>query len=116
MILVVIYLISIYLVDTLLAGIAFYALKVRFNWNIPPRLCFWVLLAIFAILDTYIIPFFYLLDVTITIGNEEIAAATGIKPDTPVLEFFDSGFFEFLVWSIQAFLAALAGDRLMMKK
>jgi hypothetical protein len=108
-------LILIYLVDTVLVGLAFYSLRQRFNWQISPKLCFVVLIFIFAILDNYFVPMIYILDASITIRNEEIAKVFNITPNYPVMSLFDPGLFDFVIWSVQSFVAGIIGEIFMRK-
>lgn len=116
MIIFILNLILIYIVDTVLVGLAFYSLRQRFNWKISPKLCFIVLIFIFAILDNYFVPMIYVLDATITIRNEEFAKVFNIAPDYPIMRLFDPGLFDFIIWSVQSFIAGLIGERIFMRK
>ena len=63
----------IYLVDTFLIGVTYQSLKIRFRWNISPKKSFVILFFAFAILENYMLPLLFALDLRITIGNETIA-------------------------------------------
>ena len=102
----------IYLIDTILVGTAFYALKVRFKWAISPKLCFAILVILFALLQNAMLPMMYVLDVTFSIGNEEIAKAIEVMPDEPVINLFEFGLFELIMWGIQALMAGYIGNKL----
>lgn len=116
MIIIVVSLISLYVVDTILVGLSFYSLRQRFNWRISPKLCFVVLIFIFAVLDYYFVPMIYVADATITIRNEEIAKVLDITPNYPIMRLFDPGLFDFIIWSVQSFVAGLIGERIFMRK
>lgn len=101
----------IYLIETILVGVAFYALKVRFKWAISPKLCFVILVILFALLENAFLPMSYVLDVTFTIGNEEIAKAFEFMPDEPLINLFEFGLFEWVMWGIRALLAGYIGNK-----
>lgn len=109
-------LILIYIVDTVLVGLSFYSLRQRFNWKISPKLCFVILIFIFAILDNYFIPMIFILDATITIRNDVIAKAFGITPNFPIMNLFDPGLFDFIIWCGQSFVAAFIGEKTFTRK
>ena len=102
----------IYLIETILVGVAFYALKVRFKWAISPKLCFAMLVILFALLENAMLPMMYVLDVTFTIGNEEIAKAFEVMPDEPVINLFEFGLFAWIMWGVRALIAGYIGNKL----
>ena len=108
-------LILIFAVDILLVGISFYALRKRFNWNLAPKMCFVILIVIFALLENYIVPMIFVLDATITIRNAEITKLFDISPNYPLINLFSLGFFDFIIWSVQEFVAGIIGERLFHK-
>ncbi len=116
MIIFILSLFFILVVDTFLIGIAFYALKDRYDWKISPKLTLFILFIIFALFENYALPIIYILDATVTIGNQEISSALDISPNMPLIELFELGFFEFSIWLIQAFFAVLIGEKLIKKK
>ncbi len=116
MIIFILSIILLYVTDILLIGIAFAALKDKYNWNLSPKKYFFLLFAIFALYDSLIIPMFLVLDATLTVRNEAIVQAFDLDPNFPLVELFDLGMYEFITWLIQAFLAGLIGDKLLNKK
>lgn len=74
------------------------------------------LFLIFAFLENYILPLLIVLDVSFTVGNPEIAELFDLKPNEPVLKLFGFGLYEMITWLIQSALAALIGDKIIMKK
>ena len=106
----------IFLVDTVLVGLAFFALKNRFNWNLSPKLSFVILFVIFGLFENYLLPMCYVLDARLTIGNEQVAEFLDFPPDYPVMDLFGLGLFQFITWSLQAFFAGLIGEKLLKKK
>jgi len=116
MVVVVSTLILIYLIDTFLVGVTFFALKERFQWSISKRMSLFILFVVFVFLEYYILPMVVVLDVTFTVGNPDIAGPLGLKPDEPFAGLFDFGFFEVLVMVSQALLAALVGEKMLMRK
>ena len=116
MIILILNMILVFVVDTLLVGIAFISLREKFNWKLSSKTCFFVLILIFALYDSYMTPMFLLLDATITIRNEAIIKAFDISPTFPLVELFDLNLFDFVVWCLQAFFAGLIGERLIAKK
>ena len=100
------------LIYSVLVGIAFYALKMRFNWAISPKQCFVILVILFALLENVELPMFMFLDITFTIGNEEVARMLEIMPDEPVINLYGLSLLNLVVWSIQALIAGYVGDKL----
>lgn len=58
----------------------------------------------------------YVLDATITIRNQEIATAFNVTPDYPITNLFDPGLFDFIIWSVQAFMAGIVGEKIFLRK
>jgi hypothetical protein len=116
MIIIFLSVILIYLIDTFLVGITFYSLKNRFQWHISNRMTLLVLFLIFAFLENYILPLLIVLDVSFTVGNSEIAELFDLKFNEPALELFGFGLYEIITCLIQSVLAALIGEKIIMKK
>ena len=116
MIIIILTIILLYAVDTLLISIAFFALKDKFKWNLSPKKCFFILIALFIFNDSFVIPMLLTLDAEIKIGNESIIKAFDLSPTVPLIEIFDIGILEFVLWCLQAFFAGLIGERLFTKK
>ena len=106
----------IYAVDIFMVGITFQALVKRYQWKITPRKSFIFLFFIFAVLENYLWPLAYSVDITITVRNEAIASLFEIPPDYPFINFFGFDFFEFFTWAIQAALAGLIGKKILENK
>ena len=102
-----------YAVDIFLVGVTFQAISNKYEWNISPKKSFVILFFIFAILENYLWPLVYSLDVTITVRNESIASLLEIPPDYPVMNFFEPGLFEFFTWAVQAALAGFIGTKIL---
>ena len=108
--------ILIYAIDTFLVGISFYALKNRFHWRISTQMNLVILFLIFALLENYILPLLIVLDVSYTVGNPEIVEFFDLKPNEPALELFGFGIFAIITWLIQSVLAAVIGEKIIIKK
>lgn len=108
--------IFLYAIDTILVGISFQALKMRFGWNFSNRQNLVILFLIFFIVDTYLFPMFWALDITYTINNQVVANFLDVKPNEKLTDLFDIGLFEFICWSIQALIAGYIGERLLANK
>ena len=102
----------IFLIDSLLVGISFYALKVRFKWIISPKLCFVILLLLIIIFENSLLPILYVADVTFTIGNESIAKRMGIMPNEPAVNLFQFGLGDWILWCFQALIGGYVGSKL----
>jgi hypothetical protein len=113
---VVISIILFYVVDTFLIGVTYHALKIRFRWNISAKKSFLILFIAFAILDNYILPFLFALDLRFTIGNETIAKFIDTHGTIHALELFDPGIFDFFVYISQALLAGIIGPKILNEK
>jgi len=102
----------IFLIDAVLVGISFYALKARFKWDISPKLCFLILLLLFILLENSLLPILYVADVTITVGNESIATRMGIMPNEPAVNLFQFGLGDWILWCIEALIGGYVGSKL----
>jgi len=89
-----------------LIGIAYYSVKRHFGWNFTPKKDLIILVIIFAIFDNFDWPMLFYLDVTITIGNKEIADFLDLPPGSPIASIFDPGWFDFFMYLVQAVLAS----------
>ena len=105
-----------YLADTLLVGIAYQALKMRFGWNFSIRRNLAILIVIFFVVDTYLLPMFWVMDVTYTINNPSVAAFFDIPPNAKLSDLLEIGLYELIFWSIQALAAGFVGEKLLVKK
>ena len=103
----------VYAVDIFLVGVTFQAISNKYQWNISPKKSFIILFFIFAVLENYLWPLVYSLDLTITVRNESIASLLEIPADYPFINFFELGLFEFFTWAIQAALAGLIGTKIL---
>jgi hypothetical protein len=109
-------LILIYLIDTFLVGVSFFALKERFQWPISRRMSLLFLFIIFAFIEYYLLPMAIVLDLTFTVGNPDIANWLDLKPNESFAGLFDFGAFEIIIMVVQSLLAAIVGERLVMRK
>ena len=73
-----------FVIDSFLVGITFYAIKNRFKWNISYRTGFIILFLVFVFLDNYWLPMVHVLDLTYTVGNQEIAKFFDLAPMSPL--------------------------------
>ncbi len=100
-----------YLIDALVVGIAFFGLKSRYQWSFSPGLCFVILVLIFSFLGNYLWPMVYVLDVTYTVGNEEVAQLFDFQPNEPFIDLYGLGLAEFITWGVQALVALFIGRK-----
>ena len=105
-----------FLVDSCLVGIAFYALKNRFQWNMSFRTGFIILFLAFIVLDNYPWPMVHVLDLTYTVGNQEIAKFFDLAPNEPVENLLGFGIVDFVIWAMEALLATYIGEKLFSRK
>ena len=104
-----------YLLDTFLVGVSFFALKERFRWPISRRMSFLILFLAFAFIEYYLLPMAVVLDATFTVRNPDIARWFELKPDESFAGLFDFGFYEIIVMVVQTLLAALLGEKLLVR-
>ena len=116
MIIFIITMVLFVLIDSFLVGITFYALKNRFQWNISYRTAFIILFLVFVFLDNYWFPMMHVLDLTYTVGNQEIANFFDLAPNEPVEDLFGFGIIEFVIWSIEALIATYIGEKVFSRK
>jgi hypothetical protein len=102
----------IYLMDTFLVGVSFFALKERFHWPISRRMSFLFLVMVFVFIEYYLLPMAVVLDITFTVGNSEVANSLDLKPNESFAGLFDFGAFEIIMMAIQALLASMLGEKL----
>jgi hypothetical protein len=69
-------------------------------------------LAIFAFLDFSWMPAAIALDVRFRIQNETVADFLSLSGEHAAIEVFDFGWFELLIWSLQALVAIWLADKL----
>ena len=116
MVIFIINVLFIYAVDTFMVGITFQAIANKYQWKVTPIKSFIYLFLIFAVLENYLWPLVYSVDVTITVRNDAIASLLEIPPDYPFINFFELGVFEFFTWAIQAVLAMGIGQKILENK
>ena len=102
----------IFLIDSMLVGISFYALKARFKWVISPKLCFVILLLLFIIFENSLLPILYVAEITITVGSDSIANMMGIMPNEPAVNLFQFGLGDWILWCIEALIGGYVGSKL----
>lgn len=95
-----------YLIDAFLVGTFLVACKLRCGWRVSNWLAPFILMVVFAFLDTYWIPAVTVLDARIVIGNSRVAKALGVSGEFPVTNFLSIGWFDVLVWGAQVIVAA----------
>ncbi len=106
----------IYVIDTIVVGLAFYALKIRFNWKITAKQSFAALFMCYAIFDNYLWPLMSATDLQIIIGNDQIAEFLDMEGPIPLLELFSPGITEFITYCIQAFIGGIVGSKILEKQ
>ena len=106
----------IYIIDTILVGLAFYSLKIRFKWKITPKQTFITLVICYAMLDNYLWPLIHATDLKIIIGNKEIAEFLDMEEPIPLLELFSPGISDFVIYCIQAFVGGIVGSKVLEKQ
>ena len=116
MIIFIITMVLFVLIDSFLVGITFYALKNRFQWNISYRTAFIILFLVFVFLDNYWFPMMHVLDLTYTVGNQEIAKFFDLAPNEPVENLFGFGLVDFVIWAIEALIATYIGEKVFSRK
>ncbi|MEK6582483.1 MAG: hypothetical protein AABY50_02275 [Nitrospirota bacterium] len=91
-----------YLLTTILVGITFFSLfgrKIKMPFS---RKSLFALFCIFAFLDTYYLPTLFSLDATLEIGNKQIAEFFDLKGKVNLSDIFSVGWFDVILWAIQA--------------
>jgi hypothetical protein len=109
-------LILIFLIDTFLVGVTFFALKDRFQWAMSRHMSFLILFIAFGFLEYYLLPFAVVLDVTFTVHNSEIASLLDLKANEPFAGLFNFGLFEILLIVVQSLVASLFGEKVFTRK
>ena len=87
MITLILLLLMSYLIDIVLVGICFAAIKKAFHFNISIIFSIIILILLFALLDNMLFPFVSLLDLTFTIHNKEIADFLELKENISNVKF-----------------------------
>jgi len=105
-----------YAIDAFLVGSVFHFMKNKFGWKFTPKKDFLILFIVFLLLDNYLWPAFYILDVTYTIHNAAVAKFFEFSPNEPLSELFGFGMFEFIIWSVQALIANYIGLKMINPK
>ncbi|MHC5211141.1 MAG: hypothetical protein ACYTG2_10525 [Planctomycetota bacterium] len=102
-----------YLLDAVLVGFAVSAPLLRRRRVPSPRALLVLLIAVFAVLDTYFLPAIHALDLHITVGNAEVAryleTSDGSLPDIIA----DIGLLDVGIWVVQALVASAIVARLL---
>ena len=104
-----------YSINAILVGVAYYSLKAHYQWKFSGHKNFLILFLIFAFLDNFLWPMFYVLDATITVRNPEIVQMFNLQPDEPIDGLVGFGSFEFIIYSVQTLLATYIGDKIFFK-
>ena len=105
-----------YSITAVLVGIAYYSIYTHFHWEFSGQKNFLILFLIFAFLDNFLLPMFFVLDATITVKNSDIAKMLNLQPDEPIEELIGFGWFEFIIYSLQTLLATIIGYKIFYKK
>lgn len=109
------YLIADYIFMAILVGIAFFALfgnKLKSPYN-PKSL--YILVGIFAFLDLYDWPAIFVAQITFTVHNQQIAKFLELKENMDVGELFAPGFFDIVIYFLQAVVGYYVGIRVFKK-
>ena len=81
------------LINSFLVGITFYALKNRFQWNISFLTGFIIIYLSLVFLDNFLWPMVKVLDITYSVGNQEIVNAFGLSNRESAVDLFGFGLF-----------------------
>jgi len=103
------YIIIDYVAIAIIVGVAFFPLFGHRNFVSSTKKTLVILLIIFGFMDYYFLPVIALLDITFTIGNQQIAEFFELRPNMSVGEFIDPGLFDLFIWLIQAIIAHFTG-------
>ena len=99
-----------YLLDGVFVGAVLAAFRLRSRRSVSRLWLFAGLLIVFAALDLYWLPAVLALDLTLKIGNPNVAALLG--SEFPAAGLVSLGWFDFLVWAAQGLVAIWVADRL----
>lgn len=105
-----------YSIAAVLVGVTYYSITTRFQWKFSGQKNFLLLLLIFAILDNFLWPMFFVLDATITVRNPDIVKTFNLQPDQPIESLIGFGWFEFIIYSLQTLLANYVGYKIFVSK
>lgn len=100
-----------YLIMSVLVGISFFALlghRIKLPFS---RKAFFALTAILAVLDIYSLPALFSLQITVTVGNREVADFFGLSENMNMGDFFDPGWSDLIVWMLQGLVAHVVGSK-----
>jgi hypothetical protein len=100
-----------YLIMSVLVGISFFSLFGHRIKSPFSRKVLIAMLVIFAVLDIYYLPALFSLQITMTVGNQEVANFFELKENMDVGDFFEPGWFDFIVWMLQSLLAYVVGTK-----
>lgn len=98
-----------YVISSCVVGISYFTLfgnRIGLSYN---RIAFVILLAVFAVLDLYWVPAIVPLDITFSIGNDEIAKAFDADSAIRLNDILSFGWFDVLVWLIQTTIGYFVG-------
>ena len=107
----IVYLLLVYLIDIILVGVLFAAIKKAFKIKLTPVLSLLMLMIEFAAFDNYMNPLVNLLDVTFTIHNQEITNFFNLKANEPISNFLAIDYFDFIVWFSESLIALFIIDK-----
>ncbi|MCK4911638.1 MAG: hypothetical protein KAR83_08335 [Thermodesulfovibrionales bacterium] len=98
-----------YVAIAMIVGVAFFFLFGHRNFISSTKKTLVILIIIFGFIDYYYLPVLALLDITFTIGNQQIAEFFGSRPDMSLDDIFNPGFLDIFIWLIQAIIAHFTG-------
>jgi len=105
-----------YSITAALVGVTYFAITTHFQWKFSGQKNFLILFLIFAFLDNFLWPMFFVLDATITVRNPDIVKMFNLQPDEPIESLIGFGWFEFIMYNFQTLLATYIGYKNFFKK
>ena len=105
-----------YAISAALVGVSYFSITTHFQLSFSGQKNFLILFLIFAFLDNFLWPMFFVLDATITVRNPDIVKMFNLQPDEPIEGLIGFGWFEFIIYSVQTLLATYIGYKIFFKK
>ncbi len=105
-----------YVLSIILAGVSFAALKKVFGFKPSPVYSLIILLILFCLLDVLLNPFVYLLDITFTVHNPDVAKFLELKENESLSQIAYFDFFDIILCFIKSCLAYFIVDKRISKK